>query len=100
MSPLQKSEIVKMMKMSPDKPITAAIGDGGNDVAMIQVHIYPYNNVIFHQLMLRKRTPEKLKFEVRKVAPIPIYDTEHITGFFKTLYGHRTAVLRTLEVLT
>jgi hypothetical protein len=56
MSPLQKSEIVKMMKMSPDKPITAAIGDGGNDVAMIQVHIYSSNNVIFHQLMLRKRT--------------------------------------------
>jgi phospholipid-translocating ATPase len=40
MSPLQKSEIVKMMKTSPDKPITAAIGDGGNDVAMIQVHIW------------------------------------------------------------
>jgi P-type E1-E2 ATPase len=39
MSPLQKSEIVKMMKTSPEKPITAAIGDGGNDVAMIQVHI-------------------------------------------------------------
>jgi hypothetical protein len=43
-----------MMKTSPDKPITAAIGDGGNDVAMIQVHIYPYNDIIFHQLMLRK----------------------------------------------
>ncbi len=66
-----------MMKMSPDKPITAAIGDGGNDVAMIQVHIYPYNNVTFHQLMLRKRTPEKLKFKIRKVAPIPICDIEH-----------------------
>ena len=36
MSPLQKSEIVRMMKNSPQKPITAAIGDGGNDVAMIQ----------------------------------------------------------------
>jgi phospholipid-translocating ATPase len=36
MSPLQKSEIVRMMKNSPAKPITAAIGDGGNDVAMIQ----------------------------------------------------------------
>ena len=36
MSPLQKSEIVRMMKNSPLKPITAAIGDGGNDVAMIQ----------------------------------------------------------------
>ena len=37
MSPLQKSEIVRMMKNSPLKPVTAAIGDGGNDVAMIQV---------------------------------------------------------------
>ena len=36
MSPLQKSEIVKMMKNSPLKPITAAVGDGGNDVSMIQ----------------------------------------------------------------
>ena len=36
MSPLQKSEIVKMMKTSSRKPITAAVGDGGNDVAMIQ----------------------------------------------------------------
>lgn len=36
MSPLQKSEIVKMMKESPEKPTTAAVGDGGNDVAMIQ----------------------------------------------------------------
>ena len=37
MSPLQKCEIVKLMKNSPLKPVTAAIGDGGNDVAMIQV---------------------------------------------------------------
>ena len=40
MSPLQKSEIVKMMKNSPLKPITAAVGDGGNDVAMIhEAHV-------------------------------------------------------------
>ena len=37
MSPLQKSEIVKMMKNSASRPVTAAVGDGGNDVAMIQV---------------------------------------------------------------
>ena len=36
MSPLQKAEIVKMMKNSPEKPIVAAVGDGGNDVSMIQ----------------------------------------------------------------
>ena len=39
MSPLQKSEIVKMMKTSSKKPITAAVGDGGNDVAMIQAGV-------------------------------------------------------------
>ena len=39
MSPLQKSEIVKMMKTSSRKPITAAVGDGGNDVAMIQAGV-------------------------------------------------------------
>ena len=36
MSPLQKAEIVKMIKNSPEKPIVAAVGDGGNDVSMIQ----------------------------------------------------------------
>ncbi len=36
MSPLQKAEIVKMIKTSPSKPITAAVGDGANDVSMIQ----------------------------------------------------------------
>ena len=37
MSPLQKSEVVSMVKNSEQAPSTAAIGDGGNDVAMIQV---------------------------------------------------------------
>ena len=37
MSPLQKSEVVSMVKNSKLAPTTAAIGDGGNDVAMIQV---------------------------------------------------------------
>ena len=36
MSPLQKAEIVQMIKQSPMKPVTAAVGDGANDVAMIQ----------------------------------------------------------------
>merc|ERR1719188_958256 len=36
MSPLQKSEIVGMIKQSPRSPVTAAVGDGANDVSMIQ----------------------------------------------------------------
>jgi phospholipid-translocating ATPase len=36
LSPLQKAEIVEMIKGSADEPITAAIGDGANDVSMIQ----------------------------------------------------------------
>lgn len=36
MSPLQKAEVVKLMKHSDSKPITGAIGDGANDVSMIQ----------------------------------------------------------------
>ena len=36
MSPLQKSEIVRMIKNMPGAPVTAAIGDGANDVSMIQ----------------------------------------------------------------
>ena len=39
-SPLQKSQVVKMMKNFDKKGITLAIGDGGNDVSMImEAHI-------------------------------------------------------------
>lgn len=36
LSPLQKCEVVHLVKTSPSQPITAAIGDGANDVSMIQ----------------------------------------------------------------
>ena len=36
LSPIQKSELVIMMKNANPKNITCAIGDGGNDVSMIQ----------------------------------------------------------------
>ncbi|XP_041354452.1 phospholipid-transporting ATPase IF-like isoform X2 [Gigantopelta aegis] len=36
MSPVQKAEVVHMVKNSKEKPVTAAIGDGANDVSMIQ----------------------------------------------------------------
>lgn len=36
LSPLQKSKVVHLVKTSPSQPITAAIGDGANDVSMIQ----------------------------------------------------------------
>lgn len=36
LSPLQKAEVVDMVKKSEESPITAAIGDGANDVSMIQ----------------------------------------------------------------
>ena len=36
MSPIQKAEVVKLVKETPDDPVTAAIGDGANDVSMIQ----------------------------------------------------------------
>ena len=39
-SPLQKSQVVKMMKQYEPKAVTLAIGDGGNDVSMImEAHI-------------------------------------------------------------
>lgn len=38
MSPLQKAEIVELVKDSV-KTITLAIGDGANDVGMIQVSV-------------------------------------------------------------
>lgn len=36
LSPLQKAEVVNMIRLGVDQPITAAIGDGANDVSMIQ----------------------------------------------------------------
>lgn len=36
MSPLQKCEVVRLIKKGPAKPVTAAVGDGANDVSMIQ----------------------------------------------------------------
>ncbi|XP_063384293.1 phospholipid-transporting ATPase IF-like [Cydia fagiglandana] len=36
MSPIQKAEIVKLIRNSPGRPITAAVGDGANDISMIQ----------------------------------------------------------------
>jgi len=34
-SPLQKAEVVQFMKAHTDKKVTAAVGDGANDVNMI-----------------------------------------------------------------
>ncbi|XP_053404518.1 phospholipid-transporting ATPase IF-like isoform X2 [Mercenaria mercenaria] len=36
MTPLQKAEVVKLIKNSKTNPVTAAIGDGANDVSMIE----------------------------------------------------------------
>ncbi|XP_068732876.1 LOW QUALITY PROTEIN: phospholipid-transporting ATPase IF-like [Montipora capricornis] len=36
MSPLQKAQIVQLVKCSHEKPVTLAIGDGANDCGMIQ----------------------------------------------------------------
>ncbi|ETW08630.1 hypothetical protein H310_01166 [Aphanomyces invadans] len=36
MSPIQKAQIVALIKSSKRRPMTMAVGDGGNDVSMIQ----------------------------------------------------------------
>jgi phospholipid-translocating ATPase len=36
MSPAQKAQVVRLVKASKSKPMTCAIGDGANDVSMIQ----------------------------------------------------------------
>ncbi|XP_049532124.1 phospholipid-transporting ATPase IF isoform X1 [Anopheles darlingi] len=36
LSPLQKCQVVQLIKTAKERPITAAIGDGANDVSMIQ----------------------------------------------------------------
>jgi P-type E1-E2 ATPase len=39
-SPIQKAEVVKLVKDGVPSAVTLAIGDGGNDVAMIQVRFH------------------------------------------------------------
>uniref|UniRef100_A0A2K6Q3T2 Phospholipid-transporting ATPase n=1 Tax=Rhinopithecus roxellana TaxID=61622 RepID=A0A2K6Q3T2_RHIRO len=40
MAPLQKAQIVKLIKFSKEHPITLAVGDGANDVSMIlEAHV-------------------------------------------------------------
>lgn len=36
LSPMQKAQVVSLMKSAPGHPLTLAVGDGGNDVSMIQ----------------------------------------------------------------
>ncbi len=36
LSPIQKSQLVRMVKDARKENLTAAIGDGGNDISMIQ----------------------------------------------------------------
>ncbi|EEY54327.1 phospholipid-transporting ATPase, putative [Phytophthora infestans T30-4] len=36
LSPMQKAQVVSLMKAAPGTPLTLAVGDGGNDVSMIQ----------------------------------------------------------------
>jgi len=40
MSPLQKADLVKLVQKEVDGAITLAIGDGANDVGMIQVYVF------------------------------------------------------------
>jgi P-type E1-E2 ATPase len=40
MSPLQKADLVSLVRRDVQDAITLAIGDGANDVGMIQVKYY------------------------------------------------------------
>lgn len=58
MAPLQKAQIVKLIKTSEEHPITLAIGDGANDVSMIlEAHVgigqYPYPLTLTHYPPMR-----------------------------------------------
>lgn len=36
MNSLYVFQVIRLIKISPEKPITLAVGDGANDVSMIQ----------------------------------------------------------------
>ena len=46
------SEVIKLIKSSPGRPVTAAIGDGGNDVSMIRVMTKMMMKVIVIMMMI------------------------------------------------
>lgn len=46
MSPLQKADLVALVRKEIEGAITLAIGDGANDVGMIQVLAFLHNNYI------------------------------------------------------
>uniref|UniRef100_A0A4W5R2D1 Phospholipid-transporting ATPase n=1 Tax=Hucho hucho TaxID=62062 RepID=A0A4W5R2D1_9TELE len=48
MAPLQKAKVVRLLKTSLEKPITLAIGDGANDVSMIQEAHVGIEHCFFH----------------------------------------------------
>lgn len=56
LSPLQKCEVVKLMKTLPNSPVTAAIGDGANDVSMIREAHVGLNNVHTNIIVFRINT--------------------------------------------
>ena len=43
-SPLQKAQVVRLVKQHVKDAITLAIGDGANDVGMIQVKSFNFSN--------------------------------------------------------
>lgn len=53
MTPLQKSQVVRMVKQTAAKPTTAAVGDGANDVAMIQEAHIGIGEITFWRLSFK-----------------------------------------------
>ena len=46
-SPLQKAQVVRLVKQHVKDAITLAIGDGANDVGMIQVNSFNFSDFFF-----------------------------------------------------
>jgi hypothetical protein len=70
-SPIQKAEVVKLVKTYVGQCVTLAIGDGGNDVAMIQVNfafIKKRKTIKSQQHMIRTK---KKKFDLIMFSLFP-----------------------------
>ena len=63
-SPLQKSQVVKMIKNYDPKAITLAIGDGGNDISMIMEAYIGVGNIWLRRFKGSSMQLENLKYYI------------------------------------
>ncbi|KAK2090772.1 putative phospholipid-transporting ATPase IF [Saguinus oedipus] len=77
MAPLQKAKVIRLIKISPEKPITLAVGDGANDVSMIQeAHVGIVTSETFLLSLLLQESWVKKEDRLQETT---LYDSVYLT---------------------